>query len=189
MQFTYLRIASSIEAISVTARQRFFGKRPTFHPKVRNARIILERLVNPVSAILLGLTSFGQIQAPSDSERLQGAWQIVAMVDRAVEKMDDPKYRGSSVEIAKNRFFWKAADGTVLLDGTFDLRPAKKKGGFAEMPMTMAWSGMPAKEYPGFYALEKNHLRLSIKVKEQHPKAVPVLVPMAGTCERIERLP
>jgi hypothetical protein len=36
---------------------------------------------------------------------------------------------------------------------------------------------MPAKEYPGFYALEKNHLRLSLKVKEQHPKAVPVLNP------------
>lgn len=116
-------------------------------------------------------------QAPSDLDQLQGDWRIVAMFQRGAESMDDPKFRGSSVEIAKNRFLWKGADGLKLLDGSFELRPAAKKGASAEMPMTFAWDGMPAKAYPGYYVLEKDHLRLSIRVKDQHPKAVPTQRP------------
>lgn len=91
--------------------------------------------------------------------------------------MHEPKYRGSAVEFAKNRFHWKGADSSTLLDGTFSLRQPTQKGAFAEMPMMMAWDGAAAKEYPGFYVLEKDHLRLSIRVKDPHPKAAPVLKP------------
>ncbi len=121
--------------------------------------------------------TFVQAQAPSDFDQLQGDWRIVAMFQRGAELMHEPKYRGSAIEIAKNRFHWKGTDGSTVLDGIFDLRPAKQKGAAAEMPMTMAWGGEATKEYPGYYVLEKNHLRLSIRVKAQHPKAAVVLKP------------
>jgi len=125
----------------------------------------------------LSLPAFVQAQTPSDLDQLQGDWRIVAMFQRGAESMHEPKYRGSAVEIAKNQFHWKGADSSTLLDGTFSLRPATQKGAFAEMPMTMAWDGMPAKEYPGWYAVEKNHLRVSVRVKEQHPKAPQIRMP------------
>ena len=125
----------------------------------------------------LSLPAFVHAQTPSDLDQLQGDWRIIAMFQRGAESMHEPKYRGSAIEIAKNRFHWKGTDGTAVLDGTFSLRPPAQKGAFAEMPMTMAWEGMPAKEYPGYYVLEKDHLRLSIRVKDLHPKAAPVLKP------------
>lgn len=130
-------------------------------------------------AIILSLLlpTFVHAQTPSDLDQLQGDWRIVAMFQRSAELMHEPKYRASAIEIAKNRLHWKGADGSTLLDGTFELRPAKQKGASAEMPMTMAWDGMPAKEYPGYYVLEKDHLRLSIRVKDLKPKAVVVLKP------------
>lgn len=139
---------------------------------------VLENSVIRIAILfVLGLPTFALAQTPSDLDQLQGDWRIIAMFQGGTESMHEPKYRGSAIEIAKNRFLWKGADKSTLMDGTFDLRPAKQKGAFAEMPMTMAWNGMPAKEYPGWYVLEKNHLRLSIRVKDQHPKAAPVLKP------------
>jgi uncharacterized protein (TIGR03067 family) len=129
------------------------------------------------SILSLLLPTFVQAQTSSDLDQLQGDWQIVAMFQSSAESMQEPKYRGSAIEIAKNRFHWKGADGLTMLDGTFKLRPAMQKGASSEMPITMAWNGMPAREFQGYYVLEKNHLRLSIRVKDPKPKSVVVQRP------------
>ncbi len=124
--------------------------------------------VSYLAALLLGCLSIATAQSvDADLERMQGNWRVLAAFDDAIEKQSDTKFRGSHVAIVKNQLVWKAADGKPLFAAAIQIRPADKKGIANEIDLTTEKSeGKEGRVLPGRYVLEKNHLRLSVRIKD-----------------------
>ena len=114
-------------------------------------------------------TALAQPAANADREAMQGDWRILAVFDDGVDKLADPKVRGSIVSIAGDRLEWKSGDGAKLFTAARTLRPADMKGLPPEIDLVTDDAGKK-RTLPGRYVLEKNHLRLAVRIKDS-PKA------------------
>ena len=95
-----------------------------------------------------------KINPPSDLDTLQGTWEQVGFEENGTSKsQDEHGTTGAMTTFSQNRFMVRALDGTLLLEGIFELDPSSS-------PKTVDWIDMmgpnAGKKLPAIYKLEKD---------------------------------
>lgn len=107
-----------------------------------------------------------------DSSGVEGNWRVLAAIGGEKDKIDDAKYRGSSVSIKGKSLEWKDAAGKeTFFAADLTLRPAKDSKSVNEIDLVPVAKGKERPTFAGIYDLyTPDILKLSFHEGTTRPK-------------------
>jgi uncharacterized protein (TIGR03067 family) len=126
---------------------------------------------NTLLLAALALLWVGVVRA-DDSKRVEGTWRVLAAIGGEKDKLDDAKYRGSSVVIRGKSLEWKDAAGKeTFFAADFTLRQALDSKSVNEIDLTPATKEKERATFAGIYDLyTPDILKLSFHEGTTRPK-------------------